>query len=338
MRASGTAALVLLLACAGARAATPPPAPDQPVTVTASVEPDTATVGDRLTLRLRVERPEGVRVTFPDVAKLVPPLEVLGNAAIPNETREGRAVEERVYILAAFETGRARVPAMQFAFVDAKGDSGTVLSDSLAVFVKSVLPGGEEKPQPKDIKPPVELPRHVWPFIVGAAAVVAALLGLRYLRKWWRSRRKPARKKVEEPVVPRHAAHLVAFERLTALEREDPIGRGDVPAFYVAVTGILRLYVRDRFAVDAIDMTTSELGPAMRSARMEEGDIGWTVDYLAHADLAKFAKHVPTPERARDDFRGAWDFVERTRFRGEAPPDAEPASSGEPATEEAPRC
>ena len=172
MRAPGTAALVLVLACAGARAASPPAAPEPgaPVTVTASVEPDTATVGDRLTLKLRVERPEGARVNFPDVAKLVPPLEVLGNAAIPTETREGRAIEERVYILAAFETGRARVPAMRFAFVDAKGDTGTVLSDSLAVFVKSVLPAGEEKPQPKDIKPPVSLPRRIWPLLVAAAA------------------------------------------------------------------------------------------------------------------------------------------------------------------------
>jgi hypothetical protein len=193
--------------------------------------------------------------------------------------------------------------------------------------------------------------------------VVAGFLAYRRIRQWWRGRRRRPEEKVEEPKVPRHAAHTVAFERLAALEREDAIGRGEIHAFYVAVTEILRLYIRDRFAVDAIDMTTSELGPAMREARMEERDIGWTIEYLAHADLAKFAKHVPAPDRAREDFRGAWDFVERTRFQGDeagawagdgsalppsdgaasgdaggAPPAGSGAASGVAGAEGAPRC
>ena len=72
--------------------------------------------------------------------------------------------------------------------------------------------------------------------------------------------------------VPRIAAHVVALKRLDGLEREDLIGRGEIAGFYVRVTEIVRLYIRDRFGVDAIDMTTSELTPAMRDARIAEDE------------------------------------------------------------------
>ena len=69
--------------------------------------------------------------------------------------------------------------------------------------------------------------------------------------------------------------------------------------------------------MDAIDMTTNELAPAMRVARIDENEIGWTTEYMAHADLAKFAKHEPPSERARQDLEEARSFVERTRLTGE---------------------
>ncbi|MFH1865557.1 MAG: hypothetical protein ABIK85_06710, partial [Candidatus Eisenbacteria bacterium] len=211
------------------------------------------------------------------------------------------------------------LPALEFAYVTADGDSGVVLTDSLAVSIESVLPEVREDQQvgPMDIKPPLELPRRVWPFIVAALAVAAVVAGLYFLRKWIRRRRaEPTEQKIEEPPVPRIAAHVVALERLDALGRDDPIGRGDIPQFYVRVTEIVRLYLRDRFGVDAIDMTTSELPPAMRDARIDDAEIAWSDAYLVHADLAKFAKHVPTEERARADFGEAREFVERTRLRG----------------------
>ena len=289
-----------------------------PVRAGAAVEPSTATVGDRLRLTLRVERDRDAEVGLPDVPVEVAPLDVLSGAAIGPRTEGDRVIEEHVYVLAAFETGELGIPQLPFTYVSASGDSGIVWTDSLSITIVSVIPDtlAEEDSGPRDIKPPVELPRRVWPFVVAAAAVAGALAALHYLRKWWKSRSKPAREKLEPPPrVPRRSAHVVAFERLRALEADDPIGGGEMVAFYVAVTEIVRLYLRDRFAVDAVDMTTSELAPAMSSARMDEREIDWTVRFLGHADLAKFAKHRPTPERAREDFRGAWEFVERTRFR-----------------------
>ena len=292
-----------------------------PVSVTVSVEPAVATIGDRLHYALVLDRADGVEVVLPDVVADLAPFEVLDLTLSEPEQRDGRVVERRDYVVAAFETGELFVPALEFAYVTADGDSGVALSDSLAVSIGSVLPEVREDQQvgPMDIKPPLELPRRVWPYVVAALVVAAVVAGLYFLRRWLKSRKaQPKEERAEEPPVPRFAAHVVALERLDALAREDMIGRGDLAGFYVRVTEIVRLYLRDRFGVDAIDMTTSELRPAMRDARIDEAEIAWSGAYLVHADLAKFAKHVPTEERARADFGEARKFVERTRLRGAA--------------------
>ena len=290
-----------------------------PVTVTVAVEPAVATVGDRLHYSLVLDSAEGVEVGMPDVVADLAPFEVLDVMLSEAELVDGRLVERRDYMVAAFETGELYVPSLEFAYVTADGDSGIATSDSLAVTIESVLPEVREDQQvgPKDIKPPLDIPRRIWPYIVVVLAAAAIVTGLYFLRRWLRGRKAgPVEEKVEEPPVPRIAAHIVALERLETLGRDDPIGRGDVPGFYVRVTEIVRLYLRDRFGVDAIDMTTSELPAAMREARIEEGEIEWSGTYLVHADLAKFAKHVPSEERARSDFGEAREFVERTRLRG----------------------
>jgi hypothetical protein len=332
------------------------PGRDPEVSAFASIEPDTATVGDRLRLRVRVERGPDVDVAIPDIASAVAPLEVLDGASLPTVERDGRVIDERVFVLAAFETGLLAVPPIVLTYVGAAGDTGSVSTDSLFVTVVSVLPPEEEEQAPRDIKPPIELPRRVWPFVLAAAAALGGLLAYRYLRAWWRGRREPREAVVDEPIVPPRAAHLVAFERLEALRRADPVGSGQIEAFYVRVSDIVRHYVRDRFAVDAIDMTTEELRPRMELARIERGEVDWTTRYLARADLSKFARLHPNAERARGDFDEAWDFVERTRFReaegevegggaavadadgGEPPPGRapSPAEDGPPGREGAP--
>jgi len=322
--------VVFLLVCASSAAEARPP------TASAEVEPRTATVGDRLTLRLTLERDADTTVDGPDVADAVAPIAVLSMAAAPSRELDGRVIEDTYYVIAAFEPGPTGIPQLPFAYRTASGESGVAWTDSLAVTIESVIPDTLEQGElgPRDIKPPIELPRRIWPFLLAAIVAAACLVGLYYLRRWWRAREKaPAEDEPDEPVVPRRAAHLVALERLRELERDDPIGRADIVGFYVRVTEILRLYVRDRFGVDAIDMTTTELGPAMRSARMDEVDVDWTMGYLSRADLAKFAGHTPGAERARSDLAEAGAFVERTRFMGDEPEDTGdgPEDAGEEA-------
>jgi hypothetical protein len=300
-----------LLLAAGLSGATGP-------VVTASVAPDSATVGDRLTLTLTVVHDEGAKAVFPDVEGGIAPFEVLSGAVVPPATEDGRVTERRDYVIAAFKTGAVTVPSLEFLVLPATGETLRAFTDSLTVTVESVLPDtAAGRVEPKDIRPPVSLPPDVWPFVIAAAVAAAGYAAYRFLRRWWLRRNAAPARPEPAPAVPPEAAHRAAFERLDALEREGLPERGEFAAFYDALSDILRLYVGDRFAVRAIDMTTAELEPAMTAARLDPASVEWTVRFLEHADLPKFAKLAPTVERASADLGGVREFVERTRFRGE---------------------
>ncbi len=290
------------------------------VDANATIVPTVATIGDRLRLTIEIDRPSNLAVEFPDVEREIAPLELSDGVVLLPQESEGRILESRVYVVSAFETGTVRVPGLGFRYISDAGDTLWAWTDTLFVEIESVLPdtAAAGAVAPRDIKPPIGLPRRIWPFLVAIAIAAAAAVGFWYLRKWWLARRhEPSEDAEPEPVVPRRAAHVVAFERLRDLDRDDPIGRGEIQSFYVAVTEICRRYVRDRYAVDAIDMTTRELAPAMTRASIAASDVEWTTSFLSRADLTKFAKFVPEAERAREDYRSVWDFVERTRFRAE---------------------
>lgn len=284
--------------------------------------PETGTVGDRFVYTIRTTRGDSTALIYPDVVESAEPFEVVDVVDHPPARADGGVSERRDYVLTVFETGRQVVPAMALRAV-AGGETLSVALDSLEVTIASVLPDTLQAGamEPRDIEPPVDLPRDIRPYLlvllIAAAGALAWWLARRYVRPWWR--RRPEEEVEEAPPVPRIAAHLAAFERLKALREDDPIGRGDLESFYVRVTAILKAYVRDRYGVDVVDMTTEEVGPAMRAARIDEDDTAWLEAFLRHADLAKFARAEPATERARDDLDDAWQFVERTRLEGEEP-------------------
>jgi len=294
----------------GAAAASPPE-------VLGSIAPSKATVGDRVRATLSVARDSTVSVEFPGVARSVGPFEVVDVVAYPEEPLAGRILERRDYVLVPFETGELRLPGLPFAWTDQSGEAGTVVSDTLYVFVESVLvdTAAAGSLELRDIKPPFELPRRVWPYIVGAAILAATAVGGRLLRRWLRARSQAPDVSTEEVARARRAAaHRVAFERLRALEEEDLPGRGEIERFYVELTDVLRRYLGDRFGVDAIDHTTAELPPLLFEAGVRADELDWTLALLSLADLSKFAREHPDAERARGDLGDVREFVDKTRF------------------------
>ncbi len=286
--------------------------------IRANISPARATIGDRLLLTLTVVHDYDGALAFPRVAGEIAPFEVMDVIIHATDEQAGAVIERREYVLAAFETGDLRFPPLAFHYVSPEGDTTTVSTDTMVVIIENTIPHEEleQGPIPRDIKPPLELPRRVWPAILIGALAAAVLVGLFYLRRWFRSRIKVDRESKVAPEVRREAAHVAALARLAELERDDLVGQDELPRFYLVLTDLFRRYILDRFSVDAVDMTTNELASAMCGADLAEGDVEWMLDLLSYADLSKFACHMPTSDRAQGDLVAVRAFVQRTRFRG----------------------
>jgi hypothetical protein len=159
----------------------------------------------------------------------------------------------------------------------------------------------------RDIRGPLEIvPAWLWPAIVAAAIAAGALLGWLAVRWWRRRRARPSVTPTPEDVA------LARLERARSLMEPD-----HAREFGAAVSDAVRLYVEERFAVRAARRTTDEfIGdllrdrvPALAAHRKQLGD------FLAHCDLAKFAR-LPLGRDEMDALHGsARRFVESARPR-----------------------
>ncbi len=290
---------------------------DSLLTVGASVTPDTATVGDRLVLTLTAVHDFDTALAFPRLVGEIAPFEVIDVVIYPADEGPDGVVERRDVVITVFETGEHVIPELAFHAVVSGGDTALVYSPSLEVVVRSVIPPEDLEGQiePRAIKPPLDLPRAVWPWVLAAIVAVALAAAWRLWARWRAARPEPGEESGPSVEERRRAAHVSALERLRMLRSGDALERGDIERFYVELTDITRRYVGDRFSVPAIDRTTAELAPELIEAALPAELISWLTGLLERADLSKFARSAPSIERGREDLDDVEMFVERTRLR-----------------------
>jgi hypothetical protein len=281
-----------------------------PVRVTTAVEPKDVTIGQPFRFTIRIESDPGVEVAVPLLT------ERLGDHAIvdfghqdPVERADGKRVSEHWYDLVAYETGSQYVPAITLGYKTAVGGDAQRLDTPKAVVnVESLITtagGADDVPDIREAVPIVAPGEWAAWAAAGVAAAAALLAYLGYRR--WRGGRAERR-------APLRPAHELALEALAGLRLRQLIERGEYEAFYVAVTDIVRRYIEARFGLRAPEMTTDEfLAAAQRSRDLVSTHRAALQDFLAEADLVKFARYVPTRERAERAWSAADEFVRSTK-------------------------
>ena len=158
----------------------------------------------------------------------------------------------------------------------------------------------------RDIRGPLHIPDPLlWLYYAGGAC----LLLIAGIAAWrWYLRRKVFRAKYP---------FEIAFEQLERAKALMQPGKGE--KFSVAVSGAIRTYIEKRFDVGVTHHTTEEFMVNIVAEPL--GDLGehsvLLHDFLAHCDLAKFARYALTVDQMKEMHQSAWQFVEKTRPRPE---------------------
>lgn len=271
--------------------------------VRTAVVPQDITVGDVFHAVIRVDGAGEDGVAFPDSLLLPSDLEQAGRRTLRRDTLAGALVWTARYPLTAWRTGKYELPQASVRLAAAGGVR--VAGAGFPAFrVRSVLPADTTGIEPKPAKDVLGGNRVWWPIALAVLLLLLALAALLY----WRRRRRRA-----HPVAVLTAPELPPRERalraLEAARRSGALEAGDVKRFYSEVSDALRTYVAARDPRLGMDLTTTELGAALRGAGLEDRTDALR-RVLESADLVKFARRRPSSATATSDWERAREWVE----------------------------
>ena len=271
--------------------------------VAVSVRPDTVTVGQPITVLIRIQAPAGSTIEFPagpDSGAVVELLETRVVSNFGGDSAANANVVDQVarYRLAAWNVGSQPIE-LGVATVTTGGEANEFPVAVGEIFVQSVLPADSAQRVPKPARD-LFAPRAAWwwPWlpILAAVALAAALF-------WWWRRRRRQRAQAAVQLDPYDLAER-EFARIEALGLLEAGERGRFVALMVEV---MRDYLASRVVTAHPSLTSTELIDVMRSTPVVP--VERLSPVLNETDLIKFAKRPVSAERAREIAREARAIV-----------------------------
>ncbi|MCK6555216.1 hypothetical protein L6Q96_11665 [Candidatus Binatia bacterium] len=277
-----------------------------PVYVRATIDRAEAAIGDLLRYTLTVDFAAGTQVSIPALSGRLGDFEIVDFGDVPPPTGGPRGTSSHWYVLRSFDVGSHTIAAPPVRYRGQGDQWHDVTANEVQVTVRSLL-GEDGGADIRDIKGPEAVPFDWRPMaLVGGTGVVVLAIGAALFLLLGRPRRARA--------VPPLPPDVVALAALTRLQAECLPDAGRFEVFYVELSSIVRRYLEDRFAVHAPEMTTEEfLAAAARDSRLGAPQKRLLGEFLAEADLVKFARHVPTLAASGAAFEAARRFVNDTR-------------------------
>jgi len=117
-------------------------------------------------------------------------------------------------------------------------------------------------------------------------------------------------------IIPPEEAHVIALRALEQLRRSKYLRFDQYKEFHSELTHILKVYYENRFLIDALELTTSELMEKMQS--MNEFDdpfVSDTHQILTKADYIKFAKAPSNELESGEALNTAINIVKRSKVQ-----------------------
>ena len=148
--------------------------------------------------------------------------------------------------------------------------------------------------------------------------VIPLIIVVVYLIVRYRDNKPIIRTIKVEPKLPPHQQALKDIERIKA---EKSWQKGEAKNYYTELTDVIRIYIKERFGFNALEMTSSEIIDRLLQEK-DQKLIEELKSLFMTADLVKFAKHNPLINENDLNLVNAIDFINQTKV--EVDPNAKP--------------
>jgi len=268
-------------------------------------------IGDRVNYSIIISHQEELRVEQPGEGLHLGAFEIKEYKFSEPEEDDGIITQRFDFTISVFDTGKYTIPAFPIAyFPDTTMNYKIIEAAPIDIFVKSVL-SGEEAPELKDVKPPIEFPfDYMLLYSMLAIILMIALAAWFGYRAW---KQKQEKGYIFSPPPKPRPAHEIALEALAELYKSDLLENGKYKIFYIRLSEILRNYLEGRYYITAMEETTDEILRDI-AQHVEDEKRQELSGILRESDLVKFAKHVPESNQTEQIKKNSEQFVNDTKL------------------------
>jgi hypothetical protein len=280
----------------------------QPVII-ASLDSTQLLIGQQTVLHLEIAANHDSKLQLPYIPDtLMRGVEVL-NISKPDTTDIGnrRMRIKYDYLITSFDSAVYLLPPFRLI-----ADNDTFYSNDLGLKV-STLPVDTESGKYYDIKnvmnPPFVLADyvHVLFYILGICILILIIVYVIF------------RKRKQQPIFPFKKEervflppHIRAIQALDAIKERKLWQRGHTKEYHSLISETLRKYLEERFDVNAMEMTSSDILQRMQGLSEVDLVFNHLKRILLLADLVKFAKYGALPEENEGSMMNSYLFVNGT--------------------------
>lgn len=267
---------------------------------------------------------------FVDVSKFPENVEPLAGEVSIKHIGHNRYTMSQDIQLQSFDSGMYTIPPAAYI---AGHDTAFAKPVALKVIPVNVDSLKDIHPDPDVVDVKLKFTDHLPDVLVDYWVwILLGLIAVGLFVAWWKIYGPKKLKTVLAPKPePKLPAFMVALQGLKKLQSEHLCEKGLEKEYYTRLTEILRVYMQERFGINAMEMTSSEIITSLEALPADEAVSPAEMrNVLNMADFVKFAKVRPLPEDNIKVYDAAVRFVEDTKVVPK--PDAGQAAE-EPKTE-----
>ena len=284
----------------------------QMIFLNGKITADTIEVGQHFDYQLSLTIPKDYNVEwkqFDDTLSKSIDVINAGEVKITPINNSDNVIMTQSITMTSFDTGYVYVPEIAITYSKSIQDSirHTLRTDEKELYVTTIAVDTTQAFRPiKGVMKQGITAKEIFPWL----AVIIVIAGIVYLIIYLKKHKTTDEKKEEVKAKPAIPAIITARAKLSEMRENEQWNSSKTKDYYTDLTDIAREYLEGQFAIDAIEMTSSEIMEAVNALNLNEFTKSKLHETLITADLVKFAKANPTAEENEQSFKDIDMFVE----------------------------